>query len=163
MTVINRSNDLIWGLLGANVVHFSVLLEWMAYQIRVDVGKMHIVTNNMHVYEWNWEPDKWLASHKPEDIEYDTSPKPIRFEYEQVCEFVNSVKEAGDYHLHGRWESSWLDTVAQPMMNAFSFHKERDYKKAQYWIGCVEDEAWKRAGREWLFDRETKWKEKINE
>ena len=30
MTVCNRSNDLVWGCLGANAVHFSFLLEYMA-------------------------------------------------------------------------------------------------------------------------------------
>ena len=36
MTVTNRSNDLVWGLFGANVVHFSYLLEYMATQIGVE-------------------------------------------------------------------------------------------------------------------------------
>jgi thymidylate synthase len=35
MTVTNRSNDLIWGLLGANFVHFTILQEYMAARLGV--------------------------------------------------------------------------------------------------------------------------------
>ena len=31
MTVSNRSNDVIWGTFGANVVHMSILQEYVAY------------------------------------------------------------------------------------------------------------------------------------
>jgi thymidylate synthase len=64
MTVCNRSNDLIWGVLGANVVHFSFLQEYMAACIGVEVGVYNQFTNNLHVYTENnsgFHPDKWLA------------------------------------------------------------------------------------------------------
>lgn len=51
MTVSNRSNDLIWGALGANVVHFSFLQEVMAALIGCSVGGYWQVSSNMHVYE----------------------------------------------------------------------------------------------------------------
>lgn len=63
MTVINRSNDLVWGMLGANVVHFSLLQEYIAGMIGVEVGKYHQVTNNLHVYTANWKPEEWLADY----------------------------------------------------------------------------------------------------
>lgn len=50
MTVTNRSNDMIWGAYGANIVHFAFLQEYMADQIGVDVGTYYQVSNNMHVY-----------------------------------------------------------------------------------------------------------------
>lgn len=50
LTVYNRSNDLIWGALGANAVHFSVLQEYMAHFIGVPVGAYEQVSANMHVY-----------------------------------------------------------------------------------------------------------------
>jgi hypothetical protein len=54
MTVCNRSNDLVWGALGSNVVHFSFLQELMAHEIGVGVGKMYQFTNNLHLYERHW-------------------------------------------------------------------------------------------------------------
>lgn len=60
MTVTNRSNDLIWGCLGANYVHFSFLLEYVAACSQLPVGFYHQFSNNLHVYEWNWKPKVWL-------------------------------------------------------------------------------------------------------
>src|SRR5512137_1214536 len=37
MTVCNRSNDMVWGMLGANIVHFSVLLEYIAHSCQLEV------------------------------------------------------------------------------------------------------------------------------
>lgn len=50
MTVCNRSNDLWWGMCGANAVHFSYLLEYMAAKIGCPVGRYTQFTNNLHVY-----------------------------------------------------------------------------------------------------------------
>jgi len=50
MTVTNRSNDAVWGALGANAVHFSMLQEYLATMIGCHVGKYWQVTNNLHLY-----------------------------------------------------------------------------------------------------------------
>lgn len=50
MTVINRSNDMLWGALGSNYVHFSFLLEYVALSAGYAPGKYHQVSNNLHVY-----------------------------------------------------------------------------------------------------------------
>lgn len=50
LTVFCRSNDIIWGAYGANAVHFSVLLEYMAAWISVPVGRFYQVSVNWHAY-----------------------------------------------------------------------------------------------------------------
>jgi len=50
MTVSNRSNDIIWGAYGANAVHFSMLQEYMASAIGVEVGTYWQMSNNYHAY-----------------------------------------------------------------------------------------------------------------
>ena len=50
LTVCCRSNDLYWGAHGANAVHFSFLLEYMAGRIGVQPGALHQVSNNYHGY-----------------------------------------------------------------------------------------------------------------
>ena len=50
LTVCCRSNDLIWGAHGANAVHFSMLLEYLAGRIGVSVGRMYQFSNNYHGY-----------------------------------------------------------------------------------------------------------------
>jgi uncharacterized protein YodC (DUF2158 family) len=50
MTVSNRSNDIYWGAYGANAVHMSMLLEFMASAIGVEVGFYYQISNNYHLY-----------------------------------------------------------------------------------------------------------------
>lgn len=62
LTVFNRSNDLVWGLAGANAVHFSVLLEYVAASLGLGVGEYHQVTADLHCYTETWRPNGWLNS-----------------------------------------------------------------------------------------------------
>lgn len=50
MTVCCRSNDLLWGAYGANVVHFSVLQEVLAHMLSTEVGEYRQFSNNFHIY-----------------------------------------------------------------------------------------------------------------
>ena len=50
LTVFCRSNDIIWGCYGANAVHFSFLLEYLARRIGCPVGTYHQVSVNWHAY-----------------------------------------------------------------------------------------------------------------
>jgi len=51
MVVHNRSNDIVWGALGANAVHFSMLQEFIASAVGVPVGRYWQVSSNLHAYE----------------------------------------------------------------------------------------------------------------
>ncbi|AAT69500.1 thymidylate synthase [Alphaproteobacteria phage PhiJL001] len=50
MTVWNRSNDIIWGAYGANVVHMSILQEYVASAVGVEVGRYWQVSDDYHAY-----------------------------------------------------------------------------------------------------------------
>jgi len=50
LVVFCRSNDIIWGCYGANAVHFSFLLEYMALWIGCPVGTYTQVSVNWHAY-----------------------------------------------------------------------------------------------------------------
>lgn len=51
MTVTNRSNDLIWGAMGSNVVHFTMLQELISQATDIPLGKYYVVSNNLHIYK----------------------------------------------------------------------------------------------------------------
>jgi hypothetical protein len=55
MTVTNRSNDIVWGACGANVVHFSLLLEYVAGSLGMPMGSYTQFSTNSHIY--NEYPD----------------------------------------------------------------------------------------------------------
>jgi hypothetical protein len=61
MTVLNRSNDLVWGALGSNVVHFSILQEYIAHAVSNPVGVYRQFSNNLHLY---------TERHTPHDLIY---------------------------------------------------------------------------------------------
>jgi hypothetical protein len=50
MTVCNRSNDVIWGAYGANAVHFSFLLQYMASRLGLKANSYYQMSNNFHAY-----------------------------------------------------------------------------------------------------------------
>ncbi len=173
MTVCNRSNDLIWGMLGANVVHFSFLQEYLAACIGVDVGVYHQLTNNLHAYMSRWHPSEWIddytrASTDEPTMSYDQSQRvnlgpqlvahPKRFDAECKA-FIDSIDRS--------FEEPFLKSVAQPMMMAFRAHKERRYigssASAFNHIDRVWADDWRIAGTLWLRKRQQNWEKKKND
>lgn len=50
MTVMNRSNDAVWGAYGANAVQFSFLHEFVACALNCRVGTYRQISDSFHVY-----------------------------------------------------------------------------------------------------------------
>ena len=50
MMVCCRSNDIIWGAYGANAVHMSMLMDYVACAVGVQMGTYTQVSNDWHVY-----------------------------------------------------------------------------------------------------------------
>ena len=50
MTVCCRSNDIIWGAYGANAVHMSMLQEFIANAVDVEVGTYTQISDSYHAY-----------------------------------------------------------------------------------------------------------------
>lgn len=71
MTVCCRSNDVVLGAYGANVVHMSILHEFVASATGIPLGTYYQFSNNYHAY-LNHEPTKRLlqAAFIQEDDEY---------------------------------------------------------------------------------------------
>lgn len=157
-TVCNRSNDLIWGLLGANVVHFSMLQEYMAACIGVEVGVYNQITNNCHVYlNDKWQPEKWLAE-QPCPIQYPTLDitlvkDPAAFD-EEVADFVERHGRDGMARFY---REPFLRYVAQNMCLAFHFYKHRDYDTAMEFVSRVKADDWRIAGTNWLLKRKERY------
>ena len=155
MTVCNRSNDLLWGMLGANVVHFSFLQEYMAAKIGVAIGHYHHFTNNLHVYteRKDWQPQKLIEASNQFMYYYEESAShfklvedPERFDKE-VIEFINNAASPR------KWEEPFLNFVAFPMCWAFRLYKNKEYRSALNAMQCVKAEDWKIAGIDWLTKR----------
>ena len=51
ITVFCRSNDAIWGAYGSNAVHFSILQEYLARRLGLEMGTYYQISNNFHAYK----------------------------------------------------------------------------------------------------------------
>lgn len=164
MTVTNRSNDLIWGALGANYVHFSILQEYMAAHLGVEVGVYNQISNNLHVYTERFRPEAWLKEYNTDLVggqDYETLwPFPLvrspgAFDRE-VVHFVEVNQDQTEVTQRAEWQEPFLEHVAQPMCHAFHMYKDGDFEAARYWVARIEAEDWQKVAREWIAKREGK-------
>jgi hypothetical protein len=104
LTVFCRSNDIVWGAYGANAVHFSMLLEYMANWIGCPVGVYRQVSVNWHGYLTTVTPMLPLVNQigKYNDIANpytdgtQTRPIPIEGEIRRVDELIASILADAD-------------------------------------------------------------------
>lgn len=165
MTVTNRSNDLIWGLLGSNYVHFSILQEYMAARLGVEVGLYHHFTNNLHSYistNSGFHPEKWLSDLEDDIYQYGdqgygaihTTPL-----VKDPAIFECAVLQLGDYYQQPQAPSPnikepFLDYVFRPMMYAFHCHKMKNLLMALKWASEIQSDDWRLAAIQWLERRQ---------
>lgn len=103
MSVCNRSNDIVWGCLGANAVHFSVLHEWMATATNTQVGAYTHFADSWHYY-----------------VENPTVKKLNMANLEEVA------SNAGDYYSVGQGTFSKVTPVGLVHGNAKRWLKDLD-------------------------------------
>lgn len=183
MTVTNRSNDMILGMLGANYVHFTMLQEYMAARLGVEVGKYHHITNNLHVYTKDWEPEKWLADEQPnwyvnanlskgqlnDQLVLDLWGKDLAHRFPLVKDPAVFEKElpvivnfyGGD---NGKkcspllmYNEPFFEDVASHALNAFRLHKHRLYPDALAECRLIKADDWRIACTQWIEKRKRQY------
>lgn len=154
ITVVCRSNDMIWGAYGANAVHFSVLQEYLAAAIGVPVGFMYQLSNNFHVYMetmvkgYGQPDDRYrMLGYRPMPLFRTDAGERVRDFDEDLNRFLGDPAAVGH-------RNAFLRTVACPMVMA-----HRSYKKGfgDHALEIMEQVAapdWRAAGIEWLRRRE---------
>jgi len=158
MTVVNRSNDLIWGTLGSDCVCFSLLQEYAAAAIGVQVGRYHQVTNNLHAYIERWTPQEWLNDDTPDCYTKPTGGAEVLVPLVKDVEaFDREVREFVDNPHRIGWLEPFFDDVAVPMCLAFKCHKERRYDVALKTLCHVKADDWRRAATDWITKRQHNW------
>ena len=159
MTVFNRSNDLVWGALGANIVHFSMLQEYLAAAIGVAVGVYHQISNNLHVYVDRWKPEQWLTVDRemyyPRVFPLVAQPERFLMEAGLLVEENHSGKG-----ISAGYMEPFLDLVALPMCQAFACHKQRNYRGAISWLERMAECDWKVVAIDWIERRQQTWEAK---
>lgn len=165
MTVCNRSNDLIWGMLGANVVHFSVLHEYVAAGIGKPVGVYNQITNNLHVYTERFAGQKWMGWEKQNESLatgiYANPPKFLVSDFDVFNEELMEFVEDSIGPLNGnapeatsRWREPFFRGVASPMAHAYHAYKEKHWSTAAYYCSIITSDDWQWAAADWINRRQ---------
>jgi thymidylate synthase len=157
MTVVNRSNDLVWGTCAADFMCFSVLQEYVAARLGVEVGLYHHVTNNLHVYtESNsgFKPDEWLGdsydSYTYPSEKFPIVKDPAVFERELPL-FVSTFSGDDPNRLtRAYYEEPFLEHTAFPMMTAFGHYKRKDMELAMRAAEQIAADDWRIAATGWF-------------
>jgi hypothetical protein len=157
--VFNRSNDLVWGMMGTNVVQFSMLQEYMAGKIGVEVGSYHQTTDSMHVYlndQWDGLKDMDTVHHDPYYTKEVTPYGMFSRERMWDNDLVNLFNHFDNGGKEPEPNTRFFDSVVWPMYRAWESHKEGSQLNALAYVHTIAAEDWRKACKTWLTRRYTK-------
>lgn len=161
MTVCNRSNDAIWGAYGANVVQFSMLQEWLAASIGVEVGHYVQQSDSFHVYTDN--PFWCLVS--GEDYQefyahyYGVSVEPYPLAVSKLdaamfrgdCEMLcHMAEEHGGSLLVCEYNSTFFQDVVVPVIHTYAAYKDKNYAEALSHAATIQASDWRMVMTQWV-------------
>lgn len=167
MMVCNRSNDAVWGALGSNAVHFSILQEVMADLIGCPVGKYWQVSNNMHLYLARHESlmntlaDRAFPSTHEDPYETGrVTITPLTQTKGTAQKLLQEVSTFLDEGLALGMTSWFLRRVAWPMTRALNAMKTLDpperYDVALREIAAIQSGTdWRVAAEDWIVQKQT--------
>lgn len=151
MTVCNRSNDVVWGMLGANVVHMTYLFELVCHGTEFDMGMYQVFSNNAHIYMGLPKYDEIINTRAPVDYYTEKSLEPM--------DLLSKNEGVGDFLLDcyefvqdptKTMRTRWMTTVIKPMYAAWFEHKRGNTKGAMEIVKMIDAEDWSLACLEWL-------------
>jgi thymidylate synthase len=162
LIVFNRSNDIIWGCYGANVVQFSMIQEYLAGRLQCGIGFMEQVSTNWHAYVKVWAdktamlPD-WNSPYQMGKVEalpmFDAEAHPEHWD----VDLRHFMRKTGAYDgtLDGwgsesEYHHDWFSTVAEPMFLGWKMWKEGKKMEAHLMLDSVMASDWQKAGQEWM-------------
>lgn len=151
LAVTCRSNDMIWGAYGANAVHFSVLQEYLAARIGVDVGVYRQISLNMHAYADSlekhqlpgqamnlYEGDAGRVTHRP------LVDHPESFDAE-LLEFLEDGPHGGR-----SYRNEFLSKVARPVWAANAWKRAGEPTRARAAAARCAASDWRLGTAMWL-------------
>ncbi len=177
MIVYNRSNDMLWGAYGANVVQFSMLQEYVSASIGIDMGTYTQVSNSYHVYLdgpggalWDKLTDtnngtsyyRALVGGKSENIYDQPSINLVRMKRSDMSTFNYDLRTFFKiYDKHGLpfigdkvdWESIYFEELILPMLSVYLVYKKHKAEIALKFLHRIKGDDWRTACETWLTNR----------
>ena len=157
LTVLNRSNDLIYGLAGANAVQFGCLLQYVAGAAGLPVGEYYQITNNLHVYpemvdfdnlsaNADYEPDPYMTEQvKPFPL---MSVDRVTWDKDLLKFFNEPLADAS------RYSDPFFKVIASPMYQSYWERKSKVSDGKLALQAMPADNDWRLACEQWIDRRE---------
>lgn len=151
ITVLNRSNDFVWGLTGANAVQFSFLQEYLAGRIGVEVGAYWQISTNAHCY-FKYFPESVTTTPAeypetmPIGVDWDNWDADLR----AFTHRTNVEELLTEEVPHLLFHNSWFARVAVPVFRANVYRRKGDYNAALKEARSVAADDWRIAAVSWL-------------
>ena len=148
MRVMNRSNDFIWGMLGANAVHMTMLMEVIAHQVGVPMGRYEVISNNLHIYkdiprfEQRFKTIVVIDPYRTHEV----AAFPI-LQGDETLELLRADAIAFCNDEFPNFHTRFVREVAFPMREAW-FNRSMETARG------IQASDWRRACIEWLARRE---------
>lgn len=145
MLVTNRSNDLIWGAMGSNIVHFTMLQELVANATRIPIGKYTVVSNNLHIYKSIPSYDYYMGGAYQEDNVYNVGLNvvdtyiPLLQSGELYRDFAQDCEALVDGE--SSFITYWMNNVGYPIHKAWFERTDSNLEQIatpDWRIACVE-------------------------
>lgn len=159
MTVFNRSNDAWFGYAGANIVHFTVIQEFVAAAVGVLTGEYRTFSTNLHIYTELYDASRYLDT-PPNPAEYDhyssgrVRPFPLMLAgdyrgFLQDCEmFCNDP-----FNQVIRYKNDFFNHVAHPLAMVSRIRKIHA-GDGRGFAAKIRAEDWRHAAFMWIDKRE---------
>lgn len=144
MLVTNRSNDVIWGMLGANIVHMTMLQELIAEACDYDIGRYSVISNNAHIYT-GMPRFKEIYGSCPTDNIYPQSMFTLLHMDETLQDFFSDCEnlvERGSCIFKTRW----MANVGYPIYRMYIDRKSGITQP----IDSIAADDWRIACQKWL-------------
>lgn len=171
-TVFCRSNDIIWGAYGANAVQFSVLQEYIASAVGVEVGTYTQVSDSFHAYESNplWQayvsgeyhPAGHVVNPYEVNSDYRTplfSPLETAEQYADIMRLEHLLStapsmDALEESITKGFESTLFRGTVLPMLRAFIHYRKGDIGRSLMETSHISANDWRAACARWLTRRQ---------
>lgn len=170
MTVFCRSNDIIWGCYGANAVHFSMLMEYIARGIGAPMGLYTQISVNWHAYEevFTKTYNRMLNEFEVLSDYPDTYPlvtMGVENWDSDVRRFITEDGKAPRDIV--KFDDPFFYTVAFPIIKAHDIYKdntgEARFTKALDMLASCGAADWRKACKEWIQRRYMKWQKEADD
>lgn len=154
MTVFCRSNDVVWGAYGANAVHMSMMMEYVAAGVGVYIGRYYQVSDDFHCYKNHWDKLNMLSKESGDPYEDNRALQRtplIQCGRRQWDMEVTALVNEGSYVAVS---DPFLSYVVVPVLKAHEhYRKERGLERYDGAIEILQqcrDWDWRRVCTEWM-------------